>query len=281
MNPKKFLCWKIYEAANVLRQNRDGAWAEGEDMRIKISGQERGIEMLKIAICDDEKFYQDKIQEILKRYLNKQGLTYEIDLFLSGKSFLKQRENTIKYDVVFMDINMEEVDGLQTALKIREYHSETYIVFVTAFINYALEGYKVNAIRYIMKETLENAIPECMKAVLDKMQLRQITFPFTEGEKNLYTDNILYVESRKHKAVFSYLEEEVVHYQVYEKLDQIEEILAPYGFLRIHKSYLINMKHISKINNYIAYLDSGEQLPIPRLRFKEVKETFVAYKGAL
>lgn len=125
--------------------------------------------MLKIAICDDEKFYRDKIQEFLKKYLKIHNLDYEIDLYSSGTLFLEQKENMVRYDVVFMDINM---DGIQTVMQIRKFHSDTYIVFVTAFISYALEGYKVNAIRYIMKDTLEIAIPECMDAVLNKMQLR-------------------------------------------------------------------------------------------------------------
>lgn len=65
-----------------------------------------------------------------------------------------------------MDINMEEMDGIDTAKRIRQFHSDTCIVFVTAFISYALEGYKVNAVRYLMKDTLEAALPECMDAIL-------------------------------------------------------------------------------------------------------------------
>ena len=237
--------------------------------------------MLKIAICDDEEFYRDKIQEFLKDYLMIHKLDYVIDLYLSGKLFLEKQENLVRYDVVFMDINMDQMDGIQTAMQIRKYHSDTYIVFVTAFINYVLEGYKVNAIRYIMKDTLKTAIPECMDAVLNKMQLRQVEFSFIEGKKKLYTDNILYVESSKHKSIFFYLETKLIQYHIYEKLDHIEEILAPYGFLRIHKSFLVNMKHISKINNYTVFLDTGEELPVPKLKFREVKEEFVAYKGAI
>lgn len=135
----------------------------------------------------------------------------------------------------------------------------------------------MNAIRYIMKDTLETAIPECMDAVLHKMQLCQKTFVFIEGEKKLYTDNIVYVESRKHQVIFHYMETGSAEYHIYEKLDEIEKTFSGGSFLRIHKSYLVNMKHISRINNYIAVLDTGEELPVPRLRFREAKEAFVAY----
>lgn len=237
--------------------------------------------MLQIAICDDEQFYREKLRTLLKRYLQKRGLSYTVSDFASGEEFLEQCTNRVKYDIVFLDISMEKLDGVQTAQQIRAFHSDTSIVFVTAFIDYALEGYKVDAVRYILKDTLDHAVAECMDAILQKRKAARVTFSFMEGEKKLYTDNILYVESRKHKSVFFYMEEEIVNYQIYDKLDAIEEKLSGGGFLRIHKSYLVNMKHIRKISNYMAVLDTGEELPVPRLKYQAVKEAFVAYKGAL
>ncbi len=237
--------------------------------------------MLEIAVCDDEGFYREKIRKLLEEYLTKRGLAYRIRLFSSGEEFLKCNENKVKYDIVFMDINMEKVDGIEAARQMRAFHSDTYLVLVTAFINYALEGYKVNAVRYIMKDTLDTAMEECMDAVLEKRKTAWASFSFTEGEKKLYTDNILYVESRKHKSVFFYMEAGIVEYQIYEKLDWVEQKLSGFHFLRIHKSYLVNMKHIRKISNYTAFMDTGEELPVPRLRFKAAKEAFVEYKGAL
>lgn len=237
--------------------------------------------MLKIAICDDEKYYRDRIHILLCEYLEARGLTASADLFSSGKEFLMETDNLVKYDIVFLDINMEEVDGIRTARKIRSYRSETYIVLVTAFMNYALEGYKVGAVRYIMKDALDVQMEECMDAIIRKMQLREVTFAFVEGEKTLYTDNILYVESRKHKCIFSYMEKELVTYQMYGKLDEIEAELSGYGFLRIHKSFLVNMKHVRRISNYKAVLDSGEELSVPRFRFAKARDTFVAYKGTM
>ena len=237
--------------------------------------------MLQIAICDDEKYYRETIRSLHTEYLEKRGLTYTFSIFLSGEEFLSLPENAVKYDVVFMDINMSRVDGIETAAWMRSLHSETEIVFVTAFIHYAPEGYKVDAVRFIMKDTLEAALPECMGAVLKRKRLEQVEFSCVEGNVRLFTDRILYVESRKHKCVFCYQGAEPAAYQVYLKLDEIEGRLKEYGFLRIHKSYLVNMKHVRRISNYEAELDSGERLPIPRLRFQAVKEEYAVYKGAL
>ena len=237
--------------------------------------------MLRIAICDDEKYDRDRIQALLLEYLETHNLNASIDLFSSGKEFLSERDNLVKYDIVFLDINMEEIDGIQTAQEMRSFQSDTCIVLLTAFINYVLEGYKVGAVRYIMKDALDVQIKECMDAIIQKMQFREITFPFLEGDRTLYTDNILYVESRKHKCIFSCMERENVTYQLYGKLDQIEIKLERYGFLRIHKSFLVNMKHVKRISNYIAVMDSGDEFPVSRLRFTKARESFVAYKGAM
>lgn len=237
--------------------------------------------MLQIAICDDEQFHCEKLKNLLERYMKKNALLYVLHTFSSGEAFIKQCGNSMAYDIVFLDINMEEMDGIRTAERIRAYHSDTYIVFVTAFMDYALDGYKVNAVRYLMKDNLEGALEECMKAILQKMQVAKVTFPFLEGERTLYTDRILYVESRGHKSLFHYMNADMTIYQIYSKLDVLEKQLEGHFFLRIHKSYLVNMKHIRKISNYTVFLDTGEELPVPRLKFQPVKEAFVDYKGAL
>lgn len=245
--------------------------------------------MLQIAVCDDEQYYREKIQYLLKQYFEQKNLEYAIWLYSSGEEFLSQCENSVKYDIVFLDISMKKLDGIRTASQIRTYHSDTQLVFVTAFIDYALEGYKVNAVRYIMKDTLDTAITECMDTILQKMQKAQLSFSFLDGETTLYTDNILYVESQKHKLSFHYMRPNTMEpapakpgiavYQMYGKLDSIEKKLVSYGFLRTHKSYLVNMKHIRRLSNYTAFLDTDEELPIPRLKYQTVRELFAAYKG--
>ncbi len=242
-----------------------------------------GDHLLCIAICDDEKYDREHIQQLLIKYLDNYQIDYSIYIFSSGKEFCEQGFGIAKYDIVFLDINMEEMNGIETAYKIRTFNMDTFIVFVTGFINYVLEGYKVNAIRYILKETAEVSIIECMDAILKKMefQMKTIKVLFKEGEKQVCPDKIFYIESQKHKLIFNMLESNANKYYIYDKLDNIELQLKEYGFLRIHKSYLANMKYIERINNYRAKLTSGEDLSIPKLRYQAVKEAFVLYKGEL
>lgn len=241
--------------------------------------------MLKIAICDDERHFRKHIREILIDYTNKNGGLYEIDEFELGKDFVKLGIEIVKYKIVFLDINMEELDGMKTAQKIREFSNDIYIVFVTAFINYTLEGYRVDAVRYILKNNVNfsELVFECMDAINKKMNyvVKRKTFNFNEGPKNVPLERLLYIESRLHKLEFYIMEDRLNKYSLYKTLNDMEKELEDNAFVRIHQSYLVNMDHIEKVCRYEVLLSDGVKLKIPKARYKYVDETYVSYKGEI
>lgn len=241
--------------------------------------------MFGIAICDDEKYFREQIKEILEKYLKSKGIMFKIDTFSSGEEFVDLGIEMIKYKVVFLDINMDELDGIMTAKKIRENSKDIFVVFVTAFVNYTIEGYKVDAIRYIMKNnhTLVETVYECMDAIQEKMNytITWVNFNFNEGSKNVSLERLLYIESNLHKLEFYIMEDELVKYILYDTLDNIEAQLEGNNFLRIHQSFLVNMKYIKKLSRYVVLLNNGIELSVPRARYKEVEKAIVAYRGEL
>jgi Response regulator of the LytR/AlgR family len=241
--------------------------------------------MLKIAICDDERYFRDNVKDYVMTYMNQLKITGEIDMFSSGKRFIEMGIEIQKYDIIFLDINMKGLDGIQTAKKIRDVSKDIFIVFVTAYINYTLEGYKVDAIRYLLKDDMnfKYTIQECIDAIIEKMDYKVLKreFLFSEGKKTLILDNILYIESHLHKLEVHVMEKELKIYSLYEKLDSIEEQLKAYGFIRIHQSFLINIKYLKDVTNYKAILNNGVELVIPKVRYKTVKNMFIAYQGEL
>ena len=241
--------------------------------------------MLRIAICDDEKLFRENIKKYVLKYLSEKDISSEIDMFNSGKELLGLGTDLLGYNIIFLDINMDEIDGIMTAHKIREYSMDIYIVFVTAYVNYSLEGYKVDATRYLLKNTInfDESIYECMDTILHKMNYIVLKkyFKFNECEKNVQVDRILYIESRLHKLEFYIMEDKLKKYSIYGKLDELEKELQGNDFIRIHQSYLVNMKHIEKVSRYEALLNNGIKLEIPKARYKFVEETFVSYKGEL
>ena len=159
---------------------------------------ERGEKrMFRIAICDDEKIFRDDLKEILIRYMTDRGIMLEIDTFSSGKEFVELGIEMVKYKIVFLDINMDELDGIMTAKKIRENSKDMFIVFVTAFVNYTIEGYKVDAVRYILKDNknLVASVYECMDAIHEKVdyKITWAEFDFCEGTRKVSLNRILRV----------------------------------------------------------------------------------------
>lgn len=181
--------------------------------------------MLRIAICDDEKLFRENIKKYVLKYLSEKDISSEIDMFNSGKELLGLGTDLLGYNIIFLDINMDEIDGIMTAHKIREYSMDIYIVFVTAYVNYSLEGYKVDATRYLLKNTInfDESIYECMDTILHKMNYIVLKkyFKFNECEKNVQVDRILYIESRLHKLEFHIMEDKVLIYTLYATLNDM------------------------------------------------------------
>lgn len=241
--------------------------------------------MLKIAVCDDEKYYRDYIKRLVLNEFRVRKICCEVDLFDSGDKFLELGEAVTKYRIVFLDINMEGTNGIETVKEIRKRTSELYVIFVTAFITYAIEGYKYDVVRYLLKgnDNFEGLLTECIDAILNKInfQVEVREFDFVEGKKNVNLEKIYYIESNLHKVVFGIKEESLERFSLYEKLNRIEEKIKNQKFIRIHQSYLVNMKHIISIKNYKTVLDNGEELPMSKAKFKAAKEAFIEYKGEL
>ncbi len=241
--------------------------------------------MFRMAICDDESHFRKIIRGILTEYMDKKGTLYEIDEYESGKDFVELGIEMAKYKIVFLDINMDELDGMKTAEKIREVSNEIFIVFITAFITCALNGYEVEAIRYILKnkDNFPELIYECMDAIIAKMNyvVKRKNFNFIEGKKDVSLERLLYIESKLHKVEFCIMEDKLQKYSLYGKLNDIEKELSDNSFVRIHQSYLVNMKHIVKISRYEALLSNGIKLDIPKVRYKQIEEIYVSYKGEI
>ena len=108
--------------------------------------------MLSIAICDDEEYFRITEKQLILKYMAGKNCECMIDMYESGKELLALRSAISQYNIIFLDVNMEEIDGIETAKEIRKITKDVFIVFVTAFITYALEGYKVDAVRYLIKD---------------------------------------------------------------------------------------------------------------------------------
>ncbi len=181
---------------------------------------------MKIAVCDDSREDRDALRALLEAC----GHDFEIREYGSGAELYADMGYVRECGIVFLDINMEGMDGLEAAGKIKAECPKVHIVLVTAYVNYALDGYKVKASRFLLKDDLEQTLPECVEDIL--REERMVEFGFVEGSVRLRVDDIIYIETSKHKNVF-YTAGET--YSIYKKMDELEAELAGMGFVRIHQ----------------------------------------------
>ncbi len=239
--------------------------------------------MFRIAICDDEVLYTEELKELLSGYMTEKGLVFEIDTYSSGEALVKLGIEIVQYKVLFLDINMTKINGIMTAEQIRKISREIIIVFVTAYVDYSLEGYRLDVVRYLLKgnANFRSKVNECMDAIMDRMNYSVIKrkFDFNEGKKELSLERLLYIESNLHKLNFHVMEDTMKVYTMYDTLNMLENKLSENNFIRIHQSYLVNIKHIKNVVRYKVILTNGLELSIPKVRYTEVRKKFIAYQG--
>ena len=238
--------------------------------------------MLYIGICDDEKYFLSEEKEIIIKYMKKRDCPCQIDTFDSGTTFIDSGAN-VPYDILFLDVSMAKMDGIKLAKRIREYDNNVYIVFVTAFIDYSLEGYRLDVVRYLLKGNVnfQSKVNECMDAIIDKMNysVTKREFDFKEGRKEISLERLLYIESKLHKLEFHVMEDTETVYTMNEILNVLDDTLSENGFIRTHQSYLVNAKHIKNVVRCKVILTNRVELPIPKARYAEVKKKFIAFQG--
>ena len=235
--------------------------------------------MLKIAVCDDEKNICDYIEKRVTDYLARVDENAEISVFYDSAPLLEACKKSNDFDIIFLDIKMKTINGVDCAKLLRENDVNSLIVFVTSSAEYVFSGYEVKAFRYILKTDLVNAFDrifgECLtelKKNIDKV------FPLktTSVVKNLPLNDILYFESNKRVLIVHTKGED---HSFYGKLDDIEEGLQNDNFIRIHQSFLVNALKIKSVSKTEVTLKNGDILPVSKSRATAVKEAYLWSKS--
>lgn len=241
--------------------------------------------MVKIAICDDEKLFVGRISEIVRAFFAEQKVDYHLDEFYSGEEFVQLKEKVGDYDIVFLDMQMKELNGIETARYLRKYGEDTFLVFVTAHAEYATTGYQVQASWYVIKDYNKMVVDlrEALKNILRRIKKdhKVITYKFSKvGDVKICVSNIVYIEYRNHRAVFHVLSKgQIDEYSLYKKLDDIENEIASDDLLRIQKSYLVNVNHVEKLLDQDVILIDGTMLHFPKYLKNEVRKNYLRKRG--
>lgn len=241
--------------------------------------------MIQIAIVDDEILFGEYLEKLVMKYLVKRGELFEIRRFSSGQAFMKEGIPITKYKIVFLDTNMKESDSIKIVKKLRNLCENTSVIFVTAFLHHALEGYRVGAFRCLLKNVnnFEESLYESLDAVFHKTSIvtKIKRYKFLEGDKQFSLERLVYVDSHLHYIHFHICDEKIKKYTLRNTLNHLEEELGEKTFLRIHQSYLVNLAFVDDIEKTKIILIDGTELPIAKSRYKKVLESVTDYKGVV
>lgn len=234
---------------------------------------------MKIAVCDDEQTQQKLFEKYLREWAGSRKKAIDIRCFCSGESFLFAWEDEQDYDLLILDIEMGRVSGMELARRIRECNEEIPIMFATGYAEYMQCGYDVSAIQYLLKPIQK----EKFFQVLDRIQSRKKRRPrlFLETEEGsiaIFCDDIWYAEAAGHRCI---LYTDTDSYTLKCSIGTLETQAdgEPYRnfLIKCHRSYLVNVTHISCLAKGDLVMDNNVRLPVSRSFAKQVKDAFVTY----
>lgn len=231
--------------------------------------------ILEIAICDDN--IQDRriLNMQLDKYFEQQKFVYNIDVFTSGKE-LKQQMLEKHYDLIFLDIELMKESGVEVGKFIREKINEytTEIVYISLHTQYAMELFQVQPLDFLVKPVKEDGLFCVMERFQRRHTLRKKHFHFKNGKQtcSVPLEDILYFESNLKKIKIHLLDG---IQEFYGKLTDVIEELEPYGFLRIHKSFLVNYAHVKRYENETMVLNDDTILNISKIHRSEIHQKII------
>ena len=220
--------------------------------------------MFSVAIVEDDDRFAVTIREYLERYGCENGQEFKITWFPDGAAIADGYRGG--FDIILMDIEMGLMNGMEAAAEIRKLDEEVTIIFITNMAQYAIQGYSVHALDYVLKPVSYVALSQSIKKAvnrIDKQTDDYILVSFKNGMAKLRARDILWVESQGHRLLF-HTESGCIETTVY-SMREIEEKLAPNGFLRASSGVLVNLSKVTGTKNGFVEV-GGQYLPVSRGR---------------
>lgn len=232
--------------------------------------------MIKIAIVEDNKTDEKRIKAYVARYIQEKNVDMTLNAYSDGLAFLDELKKT-EFDIILMDIEMPYIDGVTVAKKLRETDTTSVLIFITNMVQYAVAGYDVEAMAFIVKPVkyadfkikISKAIEKC-----NIMQKDTITLTSNYNFKRIAVRDIVYIESNKHSVIFHTQSEDI---PVWNKaMSDIEKEMEQYSFARCNSGYIVNLQYVEKIDG--AFVVAGKiRLPISRGKRKQFLSALASF----
>lgn len=230
--------------------------------------------MLSIAVCDDELLECLNISAKIQALMEEMQISCSIERFLSGKELLNDLN---RFDLIFLDILMDGMDGMETARRCRKLAFEKMLVFLSSSRSYVFDAYDVEAFHYLVKPVEDEKLKTVLKRAAEKekhISQEYIVVSRERQNRKIFLDSVLYFEIRGRRID---VHEENGIFTYYGQIGVLEQQIQRKGFFRCHKSYLLNLKHVEVYSRQDAVLDNGEKIIIAKRRYEEFCQEFLSY----
>lgn len=227
---------------------------------------------MNIAIVDDEKVFLESLHE----KIDKLGISdYKVHEFQSGESLLSDFKKG-KYDIIILDVEMPGINGLKTAEKIRESDKSVILSFLTNYSEFAIQGYEVNAFRYILKTQPDYLYMQQLQSIFDEYRQTHRVYAYSNQNMSFKYKliDILYFEIYNRQILLHTATENV---EYYESLSVIFDELKGMNFIKPAKSYIVNLEHIKNINKNFLIMSNGDKILIGRTYKKDVVTQYLNF----
>ena len=232
--------------------------------------------MLKIALFEDEQLQRETIKNYIYKMFKGKEKDYELVEFESGEALLSNYPRNL--DILFLDIQMGGINGMDTARKVREFDNNVEIIFITGIWEYVQEGYEVRAYRYLIKpidfDNFKKQFDQCIKEVV-KTNKDEILAVYKGETNKIEVNSIIYIETEGRNTIIHTIDNS---YKSNIGINKLEKELVEKSFVRCHNSFIVNLQHVTKISQNSVSLNEYEVL-VSRHKMKELKIRFTSFLG--
>lgn len=228
--------------------------------------------MYHIAVCDDTPADLDLIYSMVRRWADDRQAEIQAQTFSSAEAFLFHYAENKQYDILLLDVEMGEMDGVALAKRLRQARDPVQIVFITGYSDYIAEGYEVSALHYLMKPVKEEKLREVLDRAVERLHVEErALFLKLEGEMvRLPLRSIRYLEVQQNYVTIHAQQDYTFKSTLSKLTDELDE-----RFFQLGRSYVINLRCIQRVTRQAAVLTSGEQIPLPRGYYDKLNRAII------
>lgn len=234
---------------------------------------------MRIAICDSDGDFIKHELDAIENYCAHLNLQVFFDVYTSPTSLLNGEVE--KLQVVFLDTIFASIDGISLAKLIHQRNREVVVVFVTEHVQYAIDGYKVGAFRYILKNKFDSEIKMLMEDLISKLfvEADSITLNSNDSNERIPLRDIIYIEGTGHRQVLVFTSGDSRPLACRGYLSAFEESLRSKGFVRLQRGFLANMRYIKRIKSYNATMSNGVVIRTSTKKYQEILKLYNSWKS--